>query len=151
MKSYSVKHKKLTDCVPGSNKYVTTENSRIMLKCNVMYLSRMWYNKSQICEVKILNSPSQDGDALFGVNTSHSLGEVALKSSLNALAFLGRRGLSQAVKSDFTKKNIKGVANKYLDQAFDSLTSNRSKKIGPLHKSGAIDIHKMIDKLAIST
>lgn len=74
-----------------------------------------------------------------------------MKSSLNGLAFLGRRGLSQAVKSDFTKKNIKGVANKYLDQAIDSLTSNTSKKIGPLHKSGAIDMHKMIDKLAIST
>ena len=49
------------------------------------------------------------------------------------------------VKSDFTKQKIKNVANKYLDQALDSLSSDVSKKTSLL--SGAIDIHKMIGKL----
>ena len=33
VKSYCVKQKKKTECVPGSEKYVRTTNGRIMLKC----------------------------------------------------------------------------------------------------------------------
>ena len=33
MKSYCVKQKKVTECVPGSEKYVKTKNGRLMLKC----------------------------------------------------------------------------------------------------------------------
>ena len=40
------------------------------------------------------------------------------------------------------------MADKYLDQAFDSVTSDLSKKLDPFHKGGAIDIHKAIFKVA---
>ena len=33
MKSYCVKQKKQTECVPGSEKIVTTKNGRKMMKC----------------------------------------------------------------------------------------------------------------------
>jgi len=33
MKSYCVKQKKVTECVPGSEKYVTAKNGRLILKC----------------------------------------------------------------------------------------------------------------------
>jgi len=33
VKSYWVKQKKVTGCVPGSEKYVTAKNGRLMLKC----------------------------------------------------------------------------------------------------------------------
>ena len=33
MKSYCVKQKKQTECVPGSEKYVTAKNGRLMMKC----------------------------------------------------------------------------------------------------------------------
>ena len=33
VKSYCVKQKKQTECVPGSEKYVKAKNGRIMLKC----------------------------------------------------------------------------------------------------------------------
>ena len=33
VKSYCVKQKKQTDCVPGSEKYITTKNGRSMMKC----------------------------------------------------------------------------------------------------------------------
>ena len=33
MKSYCVKQKKQTECVPGSEKYEKTKNNRLMLKC----------------------------------------------------------------------------------------------------------------------
>ena len=33
VKSYCVKEKKQTECVPGSERYVKTENGRTMMKC----------------------------------------------------------------------------------------------------------------------
>lgn len=33
MKSYCVKQKKQTECVPGSERYVKAKNDRILLKC----------------------------------------------------------------------------------------------------------------------
>ena len=56
------------------------------------------------------------------------LGEALLKGATNGLFNLGRVGASKAVKSDYAKQKIKGMANKYLDQALDSFTSDLSKK-----------------------
>ena len=69
-----------------------------------------------------------------------------MKAGVKGLYNLGRIGTSKAIKSDFAKNKIKSMANKYLDQALDSLTSDVSKKLDPLQGSG-IDIHKMIGKL----
>ena len=33
MKSYCVKQKKVTECVPGSERYEKAKNGRLMLKC----------------------------------------------------------------------------------------------------------------------
>ena len=33
MKSYCVKQKKVTECVPGSERYVKAKNGRTMMKC----------------------------------------------------------------------------------------------------------------------
>ncbi|PFX16025.1 hypothetical protein AWC38_SpisGene19732 [Stylophora pistillata] len=82
------------------------------------------------------------------------------------------RGAAKAIKSDYTKKQIKQTANKYLDQALESFTNDLSEKISggnveysqwyPMemyapsgvydptnrfYKGGAVDIHKMIGKL----
>ena len=72
---------------------------------------------------------------------------VMNQSSLVRNYNLGRKGASQAVKSDYTKQKIKGVANKYLDQALDRFTSDLSKKLDPFSGKG-IDIHKAILKVA---
>ena len=77
----------------------------------------------------------------------YMVSEAALKSGLNALELSGRCGLSQAVRSDFAKKRKKNVTNKYLDQALDHIISDLSKKIDPLHKSGAVEVHNIIRKL----
>ena len=45
---------------------------------------------------------------------------------MKGLYNLGRMGASKTVKSDFARQKIKEVANKYLDQALDSLTSDLS-------------------------
>ena len=33
MRSYCVKQKKVTECMPGSEKYVKAKNGRLMMKC----------------------------------------------------------------------------------------------------------------------
>ena len=83
---------------------------------------------------------------MFNSHDSHSLSEIALKGLANSGAYLARKGVAKAIKSDYAKKKIKNVANKYLDQVLDSFTSDLSKKISPT--GGAIDIHKAILKVA---
>ena len=77
---------------------------------------------------------------------SHSLVEIALKTGLKGLYNLGRIGASKAVKSDFVKNKMRGLANKYLDKALDSVTADLSRKLDPLH-GGSIDMHKWIGNL----
>ena len=53
---------------------------------------------------------------------SQAGGELAaelLRGATKGLFNLGRKGLSEAVKSDAAKNVVKGIANKYLDQALD--------------------------------
>ena len=73
------------------------------------------------------------------------LGEALLKGATKGLFNLGRKGASEAVKSDFVKRIIKETANQYLDKALDSFTSDFSKKLDPVGKG--IDIHKAILKV----
>ena len=75
------------------------------------------------------------------------LAEALIKGATKGLYNLGRKGASEAVKSNYAKQKIKGIANKYLDQALDSFTADLSKKLDPFSGSG-IDIHKAILKVA---
>ena len=70
-----------------------------------------------------------------------------LRGATKGLFNLGRKGLSNAVKSDAAKNTIKGIANKYLDQALDRFTTDLSKKLDPTTGKG-VDIHKAILKVA---
>ena len=102
-------------------------------------MCQLWDNKSQIRQEQgKLTVPSQAGG---------SFGAELLKSGMKGLYNLGRKGASEAVKSDYAKRKIKDMANKYLDQALDSFTSDLSKKLDPV-SGGAIDIHKAILKVA---
>ena len=60
------------------------------------------------------------------------LAEALIKGATKGLYNLGRKGASEAVKSDYAKQKIKDFANKYLDQALDSFTSDLSKKLDPV-------------------
>ena len=66
------------------------------------------------------------------------LAEALIKGATKGLFNLGRKGASEAVKSDYAKQKIKGIANKYLDQALDRFTSDLSKKLDPF-SGGAIN------------
>ena len=69
-----------------------------------------------------------------------------LAAGTKGLFNLGRAGAASAIKSDYARKKIKQVGQKYLDQVVDSVTGDISKKIDPKH-GGAVDIHKAIGKL----
>ena len=75
------------------------------------------------------------------------LGAELMKGAVKGLFNLGRKGASEAVKSDYVKRKIKETANKYLDQALDSFSSDLSNKLDPFSGKG-IDIHKAILKVA---
>ena len=80
---------------------------------------------------------------------SQAGGEFAaelLRGATKGLFNLGRKGASEAVKSNYAKQKIKSIANQYLDQALDSFTSDLSKKLDPVSGKG-IDIHNLIGKL----
>ena len=59
------------------------------------------------------------------------LAEALIKGATKGLYNLGRKGASEAVKSNYAKQETKGIANKYLDQALDSFTADLSKKLDP--------------------
>ena len=65
--------------------------------------------------------------------------EALLKGAVKGLYNLGRKGASEAVKSNLVKRKIKATANQYLDKALDSFTSDLSKKLDPFHKGSGID------------
>ena len=116
VKSYCVKEKKQTECVPGSERYVKTKNGRTMLKCKCASCG--------ITKVKFVKSGA----------TGSGLDELFVKglaSGAKGLFNLGRAGAAKAVKSEAAKQKIKEVANQYLDQALDSFTSDLSKKLDP--------------------
>ena len=130
MRSYCIKEKKQTDCVPGSERYERTTNGRLILKCKC--------SSCGITKTKFFKN-TQEGGYMF---LDHLVEEGA-----KGLYNLGRIGASRAVKSDFAKRKIKGVMDKYIDQTLDIVTSDLSKKLDPFHKGGAIDIHKAIGRL----
>ena len=74
-------------------------------------------------------------------------GAELMKGAVKGLFNLGRKGASEAIKSDYAKQKIKNVANKYLDQALDSFSKDISDKLNPFSGKG-IDIHKAILKVA---
>ena len=146
MKSYCVKQRKVTDCVPGSEQYVKTKNGRNAMKCKCA--------ECGITKFRFLSKNEIQGSGF------DELIVKGLASGAKGLFNLGRRGASQAIKSDAAKKKFKEIGQKYLDQVIDSVTDDVSKRIAGKGKKGkgvaqaarqaygtGVDIHKAIGKL----
>ena len=54
MKSYCVKQKKQTECVPGSEQYVTTKNggNAMKCKCSECGITKFWFIKGAATRAK---------------------------------------------------------------------------------------------------
>ena len=134
MLSYCVRERKMTNCKPGSEQIVQTKNNRYGIKC--------------ICDscgskkFRFISKTQMMGSGF------DELIVKGLASGAKGLFNLGRRGASEAIKSDAAKKKFKQIGQKYLDQVIDSVTDDVSKRIAGKGKKGkGVDIHKAIGKL----
>ena len=132
MLTYCVKQRKQTECVPGSETFLVTKNGRNAMKCQCA--------ECGITKFRFLSGKKQEGGSF------DELIVKGLAAGTTGLLKLGRRGASRAIKSDFAKKKMKEVGEKYLNQVIDSVTDDLSKRIDPQSGRRA-DIHKAIGKL----
>ena len=63
MKSYCVKQRKQTECVPGSEYIIRTRNNRAMMKCKCA--------ECGITKTKLVKSGSTKGKGYYWVKTVH--------------------------------------------------------------------------------
>ena len=129
MLSYCVKQRKMTNCVAGSEQYVKTKNGRNAMKCKC--------DECGITKFRFISKAEMQGSGF------DELIVKGLASGAKGLFNLGRRGASQAIKSDAAKKKFKQIGQRYLDQVIDSVTDDVSKRIA----GKGVDIHKAIGKL----
>ena len=143
MLSYCVKQRKVTDCVPGSEQYVKTKNGRNAMKCQCVECGIIKFSF-----IKAGPLVTSDKKAEIQGSGFDELIVKGLASGAKGLFNLGRRGASEAIKSDAAKKKFKEIGQKYLDQVIDSVTDDVSKRIAGKGKKGkGVDIHKAIGKL----
>ena len=134
MLSYCVRERKMTNCVAGSEQYVKTKNNRYGIKC---ICSECGAKKFRFISKKDMQGSGFDELIVKG-----------LASGAKGLFNLGRKGASEAIKSETAKKKFKEIGQKYLDQVIDSVTDDVSKRIAGKGKKGrGVDIHKAIGKL----
>ena len=141
MLSYCVKQRKWTECVPGSEQYVKTKNGRNAMKCQCA--------ECGITKFRFLSKGEIQGSGF------DELIVKGLASGAKGRFNLGRRGASEAIKSETAKKKFKEIGQKYLDQVLDSVTDDVSKRIAGKGVAQAarqasgrgVDIHKAIEKL----
>ena len=129
MKSYCVKQRKQTLCVPGSEEYVVTRNGRAAMKCKCSECGIIKFRFVSKAEIK-----GSGFDELI---------VKGLAAGAKGLFNLGRQGVSKAIKSDVAKRKFRQIGDKYLTQVIDSVTDDASKMIA----GKGVDIHKAIGKL----
>ena len=93
MLSYCVRERKMTNCKPGSEQYVKTKNNRYGIKC---ICSECGAKKFKFISKKDMQGSGFDELIVKG-----------LASGAKGLFNLGRKGASEAIKSDAAKKNSK--------------------------------------------
>ena len=129
MLTYCVKQRKKTQCISGSETYVMTKNGRPAMKCKC--------SECGIIKFRFISKGEMKGSGF------DELIVKGLAAGAKGLFNLGRRGASEAIKSDAAKQKFKEIGQKYLDQVIDSVTDDVSKRIA----GKGVDIHKAIGRL----
>ena len=129
MLTYCVKQRKKTQCISGSETYVMTKNGRPAMKCKC--------SECGITKFRFMSKGEMKGAGF------DELIVKGLASGAKGLFNLGRRGASEAIKSEAAKNKFKEIGQKYLDQVIDSVTDDVSKRIA----GKGVDIHKAIGRL----
>ena len=140
MLTYCVRQRKKTQCISGSETYVMTKNGRPAMKCKCSecgITKFRFISKGEMTERGDLHTPPSKGTGFDELIVN---GRAA---GAKGLFNLGRRGASEAIKSEAAKKKFKEIGQKYLDQVVDSATDDVSKRIA----GKGVDIHKAIGRL----
>ena len=153
MLTYCVRQREKTQCVPGSETYVMTKNSRPAMKCKCAECGITKFKFLSKKEVKG-SGVAQAARQAYGAGVDELIVK-GLASGAKGLFNLGRRGASEAIESEAAKKKFKEIGQKYLDQVIDSVTDDVSKRIAgkgvaqaARQASGAgVGIHKAIGRL----
>ena len=101
MKSYCVKQRKQTNCVPGTEEYVKTRNGRTLMKCKCA--------ECGISKTRFVSNRQGAG----------------LASATKDL----RRKASNYLMSENTRNKIKSFGHRNLDRAVDSATYGLANKL----------------------
>ena len=155
MRSYCVKQKKVTECVPGSERYEKAKNGRLMLKCKC---SECGITKKKICETDgkrgspskgagILDTVASTGADLFIHHGIPWLGNKAVE--------MGRYYGSEALNPKIQKKAIdyaldklnpmiQNVVSQALNQFSTTIRPNRKYKTDRKDLNGAGIINKAL-------
>ena len=152
MLTYCVKQRKKTQSISGSETYVMTKNGRPAMKCKCSecgITKFRFISKGEMTERGDLHTPPSKGAGF------DELIVKGLAAGAKGLFNLGRRGASEAIKSEAAKKKFKEIGQKYLDQVIDSVTDDVSKrKAGKGVAQAArqaygagVEIHKAIGRL----
>lgn len=155
MLTYCVKQRKKTRCVPGSETFVITKNGRNAMKCQC---AECGITKFRFLSQKEIIEGDMNVSRPIQGSGFDELIVKGLAAGAKGLVNLGKRGVSQAIKSDAVRDRIKSIGRRYLDDFVDTTTDSVSKKIagnggtqsGPSPKGVAgkgVDIHKAIGKL----
>ena len=103
MLTYCVKQRKQTECVPGSETFLVMKNGRNAMKC-------------QCAECGITANVQTVVFRFISKREGSGFDELIVKglaAGTKGLFNLGRIGASKAIKSDFAKKKMKEVGEKY--------------------------------------
>ena len=101
MKSYCVKQRKMTDCLPGSEQYVKTKNGRSAMKCKC--------SECGITKFRFISNKQGSG----------------LVSATKDL----RKKAGNYLMSENTRNKIKQFGHRNLDKAVDSATYGIANKL----------------------
>ena len=155
MLTYCVKQRKKTRCVPVSETFVITKNGRNAMKCQC---AECGITKFRFLSQKEIIEGDMNVSRPIQGSGFDELIVKGLAAGAKGLVNLGKRGVSQAIKSDAVRDRIKSIGRRYLHDFVDTTTDSVSKKIagnggtqsGPSPKGVAgkgVDIHKAIGKL----
>ena len=138
VKSYCVKEKKQTECVPGSEQYVKTKNGRTMMKCKC---ASCGITKAKFVKLQSTGSGIRRG------------GNVTPKPYCGAKILpKGRtRGTEDQCKNQLRYYGIKAIDPKLLDKWETNLQTNKNiKKIQKSQKAKDKRLKEKIKKLNLN-
>jgi len=151
MLTYCVREKKKTASPPGSETFLVTKNGRNAMKC---VCSECGATKFSFIKGKhgeglgdilgtftgsLLKSGTDQFQKVYDTAPQYQLYRLllpqegggfdelivkGLAAGTKGLFYLGRAGVSRAIKSDYARKKIKKVGQKYLDEVVDSVTGD---------------------------